>query len=134
MRDRSDEGGNQQFGFYKPDYTPRKAALYLHNLTTILADTGSLKKPGKLNYSIPTEPATMHDLLLQKSDGMFELVVWNERLSGSDTVTVQLGGNYPSVTVYDPTIGTSPTQTLSNVNSVPLTLSNHPVIIELKTK
>ena len=46
LRDRADEGGNQQFGFYRPDYTPRKAAVYLHNLTTILADHGSLKKPG----------------------------------------------------------------------------------------
>ena len=53
MRDRVDEGGNQQFGFYKPDYTPRKAAVYLHNLTTILADKGSLRKPGQLNYAIP---------------------------------------------------------------------------------
>ena len=38
LRDRTDEGGNQTFGFYKPDYTPRLAATYLHNLTTILAD------------------------------------------------------------------------------------------------
>ncbi len=38
LRDRTDEGGNQSFGFFKPDYTPRKAAVYLHNLTTILAD------------------------------------------------------------------------------------------------
>ena len=40
LRDRTDEGGNQSFGFFKPDYTPRKAAVYLHNLTTILADRG----------------------------------------------------------------------------------------------
>ena len=53
LRDRVDEAGNQQFGFYKPDYTPRKAAVYLHNLTTILADTGSVRTPGQLNYSIP---------------------------------------------------------------------------------
>ena len=46
LRDRVDEGGNQQFGFFKPDYTPRKAAVYLHNLTTILADSGPLAKPG----------------------------------------------------------------------------------------
>jgi hypothetical protein len=38
LRDRTDEGGNQSFGFYKADYSPRKAAIYLHNLTTILAD------------------------------------------------------------------------------------------------
>jgi len=73
LRDRVDEGGNQQFGFYRPDYTPRKAAGYLHNLTTILADKSSLRNPGKLAYSISPQPPTVHDLLLQKSDGTFEL-------------------------------------------------------------
>ena len=29
LRDRTDEACNQSFGFFKPDYTPRKAALYL---------------------------------------------------------------------------------------------------------
>ena len=38
LRDRVDEAGNQKFGFYKPDYTPRRAAIFLHNLTTILKD------------------------------------------------------------------------------------------------
>jgi hypothetical protein len=38
LRDRTDEDGNQSFGFYQADYSPRKAAIYLHNLTTILAD------------------------------------------------------------------------------------------------
>ena len=42
LRDRTDEGGNQRFGFFQADYTPRKAAVYLHNLTTILADNGSV--------------------------------------------------------------------------------------------
>ncbi len=91
LRDRTDEGGNQSFGFFKPDYTPRKAAVYLHNLTTILADQGSLAKPGRLSYSIPEQPATVHEMLLQKSDGTFELVVWGERLKGADDVTVRLG-------------------------------------------
>jgi hypothetical protein len=38
LRDRVDEAGNQQFGFYRPDYTPRSAAVYLHNLTAIVSD------------------------------------------------------------------------------------------------
>ena len=97
LRDRSDESGNQQFGFYKPDYTPRKAAVYLHNLTTVLADHGLLKTPGRLGYSIPNEPATVHDLLLQKSSGVFKLVVWDEQVSGTSTVRVNLGRAYPSV-------------------------------------
>jgi hypothetical protein len=131
LRDRVDEGGNQQFGFYKPDYTPRKAAVYLHNLTTILADKGSLRKPGTLDYSIPAEPETVHDLLLQRSDGVFELVVWGEQLKGANDVTVNLGGAWASVKIYDPTIGTSPTQVLTNVRSVVLSLSDHPVVIEV---
>jgi hypothetical protein len=131
LRDRVDESGNQKFGFYKPDYTPRKAAIYLHNLTTILADRGSIDRPGQLDYTIPAEPATTHDLLLQRSDGAFQLVVWNERIKGSDDISVDLGGAYPLVKVYDPTVGTTPTQTLKNVHSVSLSLSNHPMIVEL---
>ena len=131
LRDRSDEEGNQQYGFFKPDYTPRKAAVYLHNLTTVLADRGSLKTPGKLNYAIPNEPATVHDLLLQKSNGTIELIVWNEQVSGTSHVTVHLGRAYPSVKVYDPTVGTAPIQTLQHAASLPLVLSNHPVVIEI---
>ena len=56
LRDRSDEAGNQQFGFYRPDYTPRKAARYLHNLTTILADRGGAEDAGKAPLHDP-EPA-----------------------------------------------------------------------------
>ena len=132
LRDRSDEAGNQQFGFYKPDYTPRKAAVYLHNLTTILADGGALSKPGQITYSIPNQPATVHDLLLEKSDGTFALVVWGEQVKGSNSVTVNLDARFPSVTVYDPTIGVTPVQTHSKVPSLTLTLSDHPVVIELK--
>jgi hypothetical protein len=131
LRDRTDEGGNQSFGFFKPDYTPRKAAVYLHNLMTILADKGSLRKPGQLNYSIPEQPATVHELLLQKSDGTFELVVWSERLKGADEVTVHLGRTDAAVKVYDPTIGTEPIQTPGRVASLKLTLSDHPLIIAL---
>ena len=134
LRDRTDEGGNQRFGFYKPNYTPRKAALYLHNLTTILADKGTLADPGKLDYSIPDQPATVHDLLLQHSDGTFQLVVWDERIKGEDTVTVNLGGTHATVKVYDPTVGTEPVQTHTGVDSLKLTLSDHPLIIAIPTK
>jgi hypothetical protein len=132
LRDRVDEGGNQQFGFFKPDYSPRNAAVYLHNLTTILADQGSLGKPDKLAYTIPAQPATVHDLLLQKSNGAFELVVWNEQVSGSSTVQVNLGGAQSLVKVYDPTTGVLPRQKLTDVTSLTFNLRDHPVVIEIE--
>ncbi|MDQ2800156.1 MAG: glycosyl hydrolase, partial [Armatimonadota bacterium] len=134
LRDRVDEGGNQNFGFYRPDYTPRKAAVYLHNLTTILADRGSPRKPDTLNYAIPGEPATVHDMLLQKSDGTFDLIVWSELVQGTNRVTVHLGSPRTGVKVYDPTVGIAPVQTPHKINSLTLTLSDHPVIIAIPAK
>jgi hypothetical protein len=134
LRDRTDEGGNQQFGFYRPDYTPRKAALYLHNLTTVLADKGTLPKPGQLGYSIPEAPTTVHDLLLEKSDGTFQLIVWDERITGEDRVTVRLGGAKASLRVYDPTLGIEPINSYEKVDVLQLTLSNHPLIIAIREK
>jgi hypothetical protein len=108
--------------------------VYLHNLTTILADRDALARPGQLKYSIPEQPATVHEMLLQKSDGTFALVVWGERLKGADEVTVHWSGTYPLVKVYDPTTGTEPVQTRREIKSLKLTLSDHPLIIALGKK
>jgi len=131
LRDRGDEAGNQTFGLFKPDYAPRKAAVYLHNLTTILADQGAVEKPGRLGYTLAGRTPTVHDLLLQRSDGTFLLVVWDERVKGTDEVTVELGRPHRSITVYDPTVGTAPTGTHTDVGSVRLTLSDHPVVLAI---
>jgi hypothetical protein len=134
LRDRTDEGGNQSFGLFRRDYTPRKAAVYLHNLTTILADRAAPAKPGRLNYSLAEQPATVHAMLLQKSDGTFMLVVWGERLRGTDEVTVGLGGSYPRVTVYDPTVGVEPIETRREIDSLKLTVGDHPLVIAVHAK
>ncbi|MDI6451659.1 glycosyl hydrolase [Anaerobaca lacustris] len=132
LRTRSNEPAHHIYAMYKMDYTPKQAAHYLHNLTTILADSGSVSEPGQLDYSIPNQPATVHDLLLQKSDGTFALVLWGERFAGgADKVTVNLGARCATVKVYDPTTDVSPTQSLSDVGSLSLTMTDHPVIIEL---
>jgi hypothetical protein len=120
--------GNQ--GLFHADHTPKLAATYIHNLTSVLSDAASNANPGTLNYAIASQPATVHDLLLQKSSGRFELVVWDERAAASDQITVSLGANFAQVNVYDVTVGAAPIQSLPNVGSVTLTLTNHAVIIE----
>ena len=126
------EGSSTTQGLFHSDYTPKLAATYIHNLTAILADTGSLASAGTVNYSIANQPATVHDLLLQKSNGSFELVIWDERVNASDTITINLGATYSAVNAYDITSGTSPVQTFSNVTSIPLTLTDHAVVLEFK--
>ena len=133
LRDRTDEDGNQSFGFYRADYSPRKAAIYLHNLMTILADNGTLAKPGHLDFAIANQPETVHELLLQHSEGTFQLIVWDERLRGQHRVTVQLGVTPASVRIYDPTIGIEPVRTPTNVSSFELGLSDHPIVIAISS-
>jgi len=47
-------------------------------------------------------------------------------------VTVNLGVSRAVVKIYDPTVGASPVQTLSNASSAPLALSDHALIIEVQ--
>jgi hypothetical protein len=101
-------------------------------MTTILADKSSSFTPKKVDYSIPNQPATVHDLLLQKSNGSSELVVWGEQTKGANSIAVNLGHECPVADIYDPTVGTTAVRTLRNVSTVPLTLNDHPLIIELR--
>ena len=126
-----DSQGQGAWGLIHNDYTYKASATYLHNMTTVLADKSSSFTPGKINYTIPGKPATIHDLLMQKSNGTFELAVWGERAKGSNDITVNLGAKYASVKVYDPKVGVKPIQTLADVSSVPLTLSDHAFIVEI---
>jgi hypothetical protein len=128
---RDGEGGTDHQGLFNADSTPKLAATYIHNLTTILADTRPVPSPGSLSYSITNQPSTVHDLLIQKSSGIFELVLWDENVSGSDTIAVTLGSTHATVNIYDVTVGTEPVRTLRGVDSLPLTLSDHAMIIEI---
>lgn len=129
-----DDPGQGSWGLFDTNYQPKASATYLHNLTTLLAESAKPAKAAKLRtlaYAIPNRPATVHDLLLQKRDGTLILAVWDERASGSDTITVDLGRAQAGVTLSDPTLGTAPVKTLGRVRSVPLTLSDHPVLLTL---
>ncbi len=133
LKGRSNEAEHEKFAFYKLDNTPKIAAHYMHNFTTILADTRNPDRLDKLNYSIAGQPATTHDLLLQKSNGKFYLVLWGERFGSkqSDDIKVELGENYKEVNVYNPISGTKAVKNLKDVSFVELSLTNHPLIVEI---
>lgn len=132
LRDRTDEGGNQTFGFFAPDYTPRKAAHYLHNLTTILEDSATKDPPRTLSYAVEGRTPTVHDLLLAHSDGTFRLIVWGESVRDAHPVTVRLARPCSTVCIFNPVVGTEPVATLASTAAIPLTMRNHPFILEIR--
>lgn len=134
LKTHRDEVNHEAFAFYNQDGTPKVAAHYLHNLTTILADNPqSETNVGSLTFSIPMKPATVHYLLLQKSTGQFMLVVWDEKYSGgNEKISINFDEVFKTVKIYDPTYSSSEIETLDNVNSVRLTMSTYPYILELQ--
>lgn len=124
------------FGFYSVDGTVRrKSADYMHNFTTLLHDGKSLRRPKSLDYSFARPlPEAVHDLLLQKSDGHFWLVVWGELVEGAVEVDLRLPSIVRKVTVYDPTIGIEPMSTLVSKDVLTLTVSRSPLLLELEGK
>jgi serralysin len=129
-----DMSGN--WGMFNADNTPRPAAIALHNLTTLLADTGANAAtftPGSLTYSLGGTQTGDNAYLIEKSNGSFWLSLWNETEAANSphTVTVTLGGQAASVIEFDPLTGTSSIQSWSNVSSVQLALPDHPVLLEV---
>lgn len=132
------------FGLFNSDGTPKLAATAIHNLTTILADdgTGGHQPTGSLTYSLDNLPTTGESMVLGKSNGAYELVVWAEPRIWDDatdteisnpaqTVTVHLGSVHHSVKVYDPMSGSTPIAVYTDVKDIQIPVSDHPVIIEI---
>jgi hypothetical protein len=134
------------FGLFYADGTPKPAATAIHDLTTILADTGANAatfQTATLNATITGLPATGNDMVFEKSNGAYDIVVWNEPTVWNETtmsevtptatpITVNLGAKYGLVEVFDPLVGSAPIQTLTNVSSVQLGLAADPYIIEIE--
>lgn len=127
------DDGDGQFGFYHADYrTPRMAAHWMHRFTSILADPAPHAARGRLDYTLQGGSDCIHDLLLQKADGTFCLVLWGEKAHGEEQVQVRLKKRH-TVRLLDPTVEQEPSaQPSASVKSVSLTLSDHPVILMIE--
>ena len=163
-------GTEDHFGFFTSNGAPKASAVALHNLTTILADPGSNKASftaGTLSYSVSglasslnpaaaqaafgygifntyvaSQPIYGASYLLEKSNGDFDIAVWQEPEIWDNTtatpiadsaspVTVTLAQTAQTVEVYDPLLGTGPIATYNDVSSVTVMVSDHPIIIEV---
>ena len=148
LDDYSDPGNTNaqdHFGLFNADGTPKLAATAIHNLTAILADPSAPSSftPGTLNYSVSNLTAAYgNQLLLQKSNGAFDLVLWadpsiynpssgTEIAAPNDTVTVNFAQVEGTVTVFDPLLGNTPIATYHNVQQIQVNITDHPLVIEI---
>jgi len=120
----------------------RPAAAYLHNLTTILADSnGSFtpSAPAGFSVTVPADstqdsnyPTTAYYQLMQKTNGTYWLVIWGEAFASEtvDNVTVNFGSAV-NESVYDITQGTAPISTSTTPNtSLSIGVTDHAIVVE----
>ncbi len=140
----NDTSGQESFGIFNADGTPKLAATALHNLTTILADngTGSGQPTNPLNYTLNNLPTSGKSLVLTKSDGAYDLCIWAEPPDWNgalqqeipvapQSVIVNFQSVEAKVQVYDPMAGATPVATYYNVQSVTTPLTDSPLILEI---
>ena len=123
------DDGSGNFGLMNQDGTAKPAGLALHDVTTLLKDTGSKAAsftPGSLNYTL--SGSGENSLLMQKSDGTDWIAVWDEA-GTTQNVTLTLGANASAIKVFDPITGTTATQTVNNTNTVTVSLGGDALLI-----
>ena len=130
------DDGSGDWGLFNADGTPRPAATALHDLTTLLTDTGAdaaTFTPGSLNYTLSGTQTGDNSVLIEKSDGSFWIGLWNETEAANSphTITLNLGEEAATVTEYDPLTGTSSIATWTDVSSIQISVPDHPVLVEI---
>lgn len=145
---------SQNFGLFKrapsllDDYGPTLAkpvAKAIRNMTLILKDSGTSSPSNtSLNYWIGGMDTNTYSLLLQKSNGRFYIILWNENppvISGqgpvsNESIKRNLTLNFNSakkVNVYKPVINSTPVESTNStyVSTYSLELWTHPIIVEV---
>src|SRR5260221_6134080 len=110
------DDGSGAFGLMNQDGSAKLAGTTLHNLATIIAESRSARTDN-LTYGLSGPTGHDQSLLMEKSNGTFQLALWNE-IDGAHNITLNLGAAAQSVRIYDPMSGTSAAQTYWNTGSV----------------
>ncbi len=100
------------FGLVRNDGTRKGSFKALRNLLALVDDRGPSFSPGELSYSLSNTPADLRQVLLQKRDGSFVLLLWRDvsvydrkteqRLAVTSTKVGVTLADRSTITVYKP--------------------------------
>ncbi len=125
------------FGLLRRDGSRKPAFWAVKNLIHLLKDTGGQSfTPGALNITLTGDTDSVNRTLLQKANGDYYLLLWNEVRyndpAPSAQVTVGLGNVASSITVYTALAAQNyGTQTHANVSSLELTVPDEVIVLKI---
>jgi len=100
-----DEASSPGYGLIDANLNPKPAFFAVQSLILPLWDEGPSFAPGQLAYQVTGGDSTLKQVLFEKRDGSFWLVMWleqssydevnlNQTLVSPENVTLQVDGNY----------------------------------------
>lgn len=109
------EGGpSEGLGLLYSDGSPKPAFEALARTMALLADPGPRFVPGRLAFTVSPALPNVHQLLLQKRNGLFYLLLWREVPSVdadvSEAVVINLESPAKGMTLFSPVYGATPLQ------------------------
>jgi hypothetical protein len=130
------------WGLVRANGSEKPAFTAMKNMIGELSDTTEPVQLQQLAWSLSTPNAQTHHILLEKSTGEFDLVLWQEVTSydakrqadinnPAEAAVLNLGQQAKSITLYEPTDQTQPIQTFTNVTSAPLQIPDHPLVVKI---
>jgi hypothetical protein len=130
------------WGLVRSDGSEKPAFTAVKNLISELNDSAEPASLKELAYSLNAQSASIHHLLLQKADGQFYLILWQEVPSydyqdqrsiavSPQPITLTLQQNAKEVTTYEPAVVSQPLQVYKNVASVLLQVPDHPLVVQI---
>lgn len=130
------------WGLIRADGSEKPAFVALKNLISELNDLGEPTSLKPLTWALDSKHAQIHHLLLQKSNGTFDLVLWQEVSSydvnshadidnPTQPAVLTLGRSASHIAIYEPTMQSEPVRTFSDVKSAPLEIPDHPLVVEI---
>lgn len=138
--------GQKNFGLLRYDGSPKPAFTAIKNMISLLKDPGAKFGLKSLNYSLSGNTNDVHRTLLQKRDGNFYLVLWQEAKSWDNekkkdaaianrTLTLNLNTPISQVVAYQPLKSASPLKRYTNPNGrvkqLQISVPDHPLVLRL---
>ncbi len=139
------------FGLFKEDGTAKLAANAIHNAITILNNDSASPKKQIDEFGFDLSQAQnanskngandqTHAIKMHKNNGAHNVILWQEEFIWNDTkhdiievdlrqIRVDFDKVYERIDLYDPITGEH--KSWKNVNSINVSLTDHPVIIEV---
>jgi hypothetical protein len=130
------------WGLIRSNGTEKPAFASIKRLIAEVSDAGEPAHLSQFRWSLGTMAQTTHHLLLQKSSGEFDLILWRE-VSSFDTsgqhdidnpaaaTVLTLGRMAKQISLYEPVVQSEPIETYSNTASIPILIPDHPLVIAI---